>query len=102
MLVYEVTAQVDPEFCEEFELYMREQHIPDVVSAGKFLEASFERSSPGRYRIRYVAESREVLETYVHDRAPALREDVRVRFPGGLDLSREEWEIIHSERTGSS
>ena len=56
-VVYEVTAVVEHELAEEWERYMREQHIPDVLATGWFTRASLIRAQGGRYRISYHAKS---------------------------------------------
>ena len=42
-VVYEVTAVVEHELAEEWERYMRERHIPDVLATGWFTRASLVR-----------------------------------------------------------
>jgi hypothetical protein len=93
MLIYEVTAAVDAAIRDEFERFMAEQHIPDVLATGKFAAAFF-AGSDGLYRIGYHCDSREMLEAYYAGNATALRADVAERFPTGIELSRNELEII--------
>jgi hypothetical protein len=96
MVIYEVTAAVEIELAEAYELFMSEQHIPDLLKTGCFTSVSFERSTPGRYRIRYAAPTRESLDRYLSEHAPRLRKDFIDQFPEGADLSREEWTLIKS------
>ena len=44
MVVYEVTATVDLERCEDYEVFMRERHIPDLLATKSFIGASFENT----------------------------------------------------------
>jgi hypothetical protein len=97
-VTYEITASVRPELCAEYEHYMIEQHIPDLLETGFFIGASLSRSEPGRYRIRYEASSREALDRYLSEHAPRLRQDFAETFPDGIDISREEWEEIGNWR----
>jgi hypothetical protein len=94
MIVYEVDAKVNNDLCAEFERYVIETHIPDLLATGYFQTASFDSDSAGGYRIRYFAETREELEKYLAEEAPRLREDVAVHFPEGLELSRQEWTVL--------
>ena len=94
MVTYEVTAAVRPELAGAYERFMREQHIPDLLATGAFVAASFSRSAPGRYRIRYEAADRATLDRYLAEHAPRLREDLLRHFPSGVDLSREVWEVL--------
>jgi hypothetical protein len=96
VIVYEVTAKVEAAHREKYEGYMRDRHIPDLLATGFFLSASFERSEPGRYRMRYVCESQGTLEVYLEKEAPRLRNDVTEHFPEGIELSREVWDVLAS------
>lgn len=92
-ILYEISAGVREDLAEDFEQYMNERHIPDVLATGAFESATFVRAGSGRYRITYIA-SRENLAGYLRDHAPRLRAHVAETFPGGLELSREEWEVV--------
>lgn len=94
MTTYEITAVVRPDLAPAYERYMRDHHIPDVLATGEFTAASFGRSAPGRYRVRYEARDRTSLDRYLADHAPELRADFAKHFPDGVELSREEWEMI--------
>ena len=92
-VIYEITAEVREDLIAEFEPYMNSQHIPDVMATGAFESSMFTRSQPGRYRISYRTD-RVSLDGYLRDHAPRLRARVVETFPYGVDLSREEWEMI--------
>ena len=96
MLTYEITAMVRPDLCDEYERYMRDRHIPDLMKTGAFVATSFSRSAAGRYRIRYEARSREDLDSYLSAHAPRLRQHFTETFPEGIELSREEWAVLES------
>lgn len=91
--IYEITAEVREDLIADFEKYMNSRHIPDVMATGAFASSMFTRSEEGRYRISYKT-SREALDAYIRDHAPALRVHVAESFPDGVELSREVWEII--------
>jgi hypothetical protein len=95
-IVYEITAAVPPEAARQYESYMRSHHIPDILTTGCFTGASLERSEPGRYRARYMAADRESLDRYLAEHAPRLRADGERRFPPGVSVVREEWEVLQS------
>ena len=79
-MVYEVTARVDDALAYDYERYMIETHMPDVVRTGCFLHARLDQGGEGQYRAAYLA---------------ALREHMTARFPTGVTLSRRVW----TERT---
>ena len=94
MIIYEVSAVVKPDLCESYETYMTEQHIPDLMKTGCFVEASFESYSDGEYQMRYTSRSRDQLDTYLRTHAARLRRDLTSHFPDGITLSRKEWNVI--------
>jgi hypothetical protein len=93
-VIYEVTAVVVHELAEEWERYMRERHIPDVLASGWFDRAALVRAQGGRYRICYRADSAAHLDRYLTESAPALRAEFAARYPGGVALTRETWELV--------
>ena len=95
-ITYEITAIVRPDICGEYERYMIERHIPDLLETGAFEGASLSRSAEGRYCVRYEASSRETLDQYLAQHAPRLRQHFGETFPNGIELSREEWEQIQT------
>lgn len=94
-VIYEVTCSIAADLCEEFEIFMCGQHIPDILSSGQFSSASFAASTPGRYRISYTAHDRAALDRYLSRFADGLRADLAGRFPTGVQVTREEWTILH-------
>lgn len=96
MVTYEITATVRADLISDYERFMRECHIPDLLATGHFAAASFGRSRPGRYRIRYEARSRETLDRYIAEDAPRLRAHLQSNLPEGVDVTREEWDIVES------
>ena len=93
-IIYEITAQVREDLVDTFETFMIGRHIPDLMATGCFSGATFSSSGDGRYRVRYEAHDRASLDTYLNKHAANLREYVMETLPDGLDISREEWEVI--------
>ncbi|MGH8597071.1 MAG: DUF4286 family protein, partial [Gammaproteobacteria bacterium] len=81
------------ELITEYERYMISQHIPDVLECGYFISATFSRNG-NRYRIRYEAASQDLLDKYSEMEAPGLRNDFAAHFPNGIELTRENWEVV--------
>lgn len=96
MLIYEITATVSDELIETYEKYMSETHIPDLLATGYFKIAYFTRSIENRYRIQYHAHDQKALDDYLEKDAPSLREDFNSHFPAGIEVSRENWEILET------
>lgn len=96
MIIYEITATVNSDLIEDYESFMIDRHIPDLIETGHFGSAEISRSQPGRYRMRYAAKDKEALENYLRTDASRLREDFVRHFPDGVQILRENWEMMHS------
>jgi hypothetical protein len=90
-VTYEVTARVDDALAYDYERFMIETHIPEVVRTGCFLHARLDQGGEGQYRTSYQAVSHAEVDRYLADFAPALREHMTARFPTGVTLSRRVW-----------
>lgn len=88
---YEVTARVDDAVAYDYERYMIETHIPEVVRTNCFLHAHFQQGGEGQYRAAYHAATQAEVDRYLSEFAPALRERMSERFPTGVTLSRRVW-----------
>jgi len=93
MLIYEVTAKVDASIAAEYEAYMTDKHIPELLATGYFAAAFFAKNDD-IYRIGYHCDSQANLDAYFENDAERLRADVAAHFPTGIELSRNELEII--------
>ena len=96
MIIYEVTAKVGEHIASEFERFMIEQHIPDVLATGAFTSANFLLGPDGLYQTRYGCTSRDELDRYFNEHADELRKGVASRFPQGIEFSRREWDMIRT------
>jgi hypothetical protein len=91
---YQVTATVEPQLVDDFERFMVEDHIPALMATGCFGSAAIVRLAPGRYRMRYEAESRAKLDRYLETIATRVRAEFAARFPSGVALDRETAEVL--------
>ena len=96
MVIYEITAVVQPNLVEAYEKYMRERHIPDLLATKYFHAAYFTRTLENHYRIQYHAHDEEILREYLDKEAERLRADFIAHFPEGIEISREVWIVLHS------
>ena len=94
MIIYEITAIVRADLIDEYEKYMRERHIPDLLKTGCFSGAKFTRSEENRYRIQYEARDIASTENYLQTYAARLRDDFKAHFPEGAEVFRENWEVL--------
>lgn len=96
MIIYEITATVSEDLAADYEKYMHEQHIPDLLATGYFNAVFLTVSGENRYRIQYHANDQNALDEYLKNDATRLREDFAKHFPKGITLTRENWEVLQS------
>ncbi|GIU81845.1 MAG: DUF4286 family protein [Acidobacteria bacterium] len=92
-VIYQVEAKVRGDLIADFEEYMLETHICDVMKTGKFEKCIFAGKGNGIYQIQYFTDH-EQLQEYIEKEAPALRGDFIKRFPEGVEINRSELEIL--------
>ena len=84
-VIYNVTVSVDVDVSEDWLDWMKNVHIPDVMSTGMFEEARIskvlgEEEGGKTYAIQYLCGSMEVYEKYQRECAPRLQADHMKRY----------------------
>jgi len=86
MILYNVTVKVDPEIEQDWLRWMKEEHIPELMKTGLFLEYRFlqvedaEADSGNTYAIQYWLNNRDDFLRYQKDYAAALQATHRERY----------------------
>lgn len=86
MLIYNVTTGVDKRIEQEWLVWMKEIHIPDVMKTQMFLSYRMYKvltaaeEETVSYAIQYQAQSISQLDRYLERFAPALREEAKKKF----------------------
>jgi Domain of unknown function (DUF4286) len=86
MILYNVTIGIDKEIENEWVIWMKSQHIPDVMNTRIFVGYKFykvltheEDASPS-YCVQYFVPSIEEFNEYLNLHAPKLIEEHRLKF----------------------
>ncbi|PKR82163.1 DUF4286 domain-containing protein [Brumimicrobium salinarum] len=87
MVVYNVTISIDANVADAWLLWMKEQHIPDVMATGYFRDSKIcrvkgEEEGGLTFAIMYTAHSEEDLDTYQEKYAPQLQAEHTEKFKG--------------------
>ncbi|MBV9215118.1 MAG: DUF4286 family protein [Acidobacteria bacterium] len=91
--IYEVTIVVDGGRTAEFESYMADTHINEVLATGCFAAAFFARDG-STYTVGYHVNTPEDLDRYLNKHAGSLRQDVIDRFGESVSASRRTLDIV--------
>jgi len=104
MYIYNVTINIEEKIHDEWLNWMKNEHIPDMISTGKFSKALMtkvlveEEMGGITYSVQYTTTSKEILQQYYNEDANRLRAKSE-RFSGKFVAFRTELEIV-SEQNG--
>lgn len=99
-MLYIVKIAVDRERAEQWEAWMRDHHIPEVMDTGYFRHGIMARDeatdSEARrgYRILYQAHSEALFHKYQEEYAEELQQEHTERYRGAFEASRELLPVI--------
>ncbi len=89
MIIYNVTINIEDDAATAWLTWMKETHIPDVMSTGLILDYNFskllsrqEDETGETYVIQYLCESMAHYEKYQSEFAPALQAETQKCFGG--------------------
>lgn len=100
MYIYNVTTNIEEKAHDSWLQWMKETHIPQVLSTGKFLSAKFtkvlvEEDMGGyTYSVQYTVPDKATLDRYYEEDAPALIESIQKKFAGQLVSFKTELEVV--------
>lgn len=101
MIIYNVTVNIDHDSHDEWVRWMRDEHIPDVMATGYFLDNRFAKvladdQGGVTYSIQYTCKSMLDLQEYQRDHAPRLQADHTKRFEGKFVAFRTLLEMVET------
>lgn len=103
MYIYNVTTNVDESIHLEWLNWMKEKHIPEMLSTGKFSNAKMsqvmieEEMGGVTYSVQYTTDSSETLEDYYNEDAPRLRDKANRLFSNKIISFRTELKVISEQ-----
>ncbi len=107
MYIYNVTTNIEESVHEQWVQWMKDTHIPEVLSTGKFLSAKMcrvlvEEDMGGfTYSVQYTALDKETLERYYSEDAPRLRQKAMQLFTGKLVSFRTELKVVSNHQSAN-
>lgn len=99
MIIYNVTVKIDLDVHDEWLQWMRQTHIPEVMSTGKFIDHQVAKvlvdDQDGiTYAIQYKCKSMAELEDYQQNHADALQRDHAERYKDKFVAFRTLLELV--------
>lgn len=105
MIIYNVTVNIEQEIQEDWLVWMKEQHIPDVMATGKFVDYQLcklisHQEEGITYAIQYRAENMKDLHEYQMEHAPALQKEYIDRYQNKSVAFRTLLEVVDGNKNG--
>ncbi len=99
MIIYNVTVNVEDSVHDDWLQWMKEVHIPDVMSTGCFVENRFarvliEEESGRTYSIQYLAKGMDSLQDYQDNFAAKLQREHLDRYQNKFVAFRTLLELV--------
>lgn len=99
MILYNVTLSVDPPIAQQWLDWMREKHIPDVMSTNCFLESRISRihgeeEGGVTFSVMYLCANQELLDLYQSTYASKLQKEHADKFEGKFVAFRTYLSVI--------
>ncbi|GAB3541687.1 DUF4286 family protein [Pontibacter brevis] len=103
MILYNITVNIENSVAQEWLQWMKEVHIPEVMSKGYFLNNQVARlineidNGGTTYAVQYYCRNMEDLEEYQRDHAPALDNKHLERYEGKFVVFSSMLEVIGTD-----
>ena len=100
MILYNVTVAIDKEVEEEWVIWMKNVHIPEVMETNQFEEYKFfkvlntDDPKASSYSVQYFAESMKNIQLYMNAFAPELQQKALLKFPNRIAAFRTILETV--------
>ena len=99
MIIYNVTVNIDDDVHDEWLQWMKEKHIPDVMSTGLFIENKICRllvkeESGISYSIQYTCQNINDYNTYQREHSERLQKEHAIRYADKFVAFRTLLEVV--------
>lgn len=100
MIIYNVTINIHESVHDQWLGWMQQKHIPEILATGKFSSAKIvkvlieEEMGGTTYSVQYSCESKEILQKYYDEDAPAFRAEGLALFGDKMLAFRTELELV--------
>lgn len=104
MYIYNVTINIEEEIHDRWLQWMKDEHIPEMLTTGKFSAAKMcrvlveEEMGGITYAVQYTTDSKETLEKYYREDAERLRAKSSP-FAGKFVAFRTELQIVSEHQS---
>lgn len=103
MIIYNVTIKVEPAAAKDWLKWMKEEHIPDLMGTGLFIDYRLSRlleqdeADGVTYIVQYFCDQMEHYNTYISEYAQGMRDKGFARFGSKFVAFRTIMEVESGE-----
>ncbi|WP_111600529.1 DUF4286 family protein [Chitinophaga skermanii] len=100
MIIYNVTIKVSPAIHNAWFVWMKEEHIPEILATGLFHDYRMCRlleqddSDGPTYTVQYSTDTQENYQTYLQEHAPVLRQKSFDKFGDNFVAFRTVMQVV--------
>lgn len=101
MIVYNVTTKVTTAIQQQWLQWIKEEHIPDIISTGCFTHATVlqlmevDDSEGPTFAVQYFAESKALYNNYIEKYAAPMRQKAFDKWGNQFIAFRSLMQVIH-------
>lgn len=101
MVIYNVTIKVDDSIAENWLTWLKEEHIPDVISTGCFTHATILRllevdeTEGPTYAVQYHSESNALYNQYIEKFSDEMRKKAADKWGNKFIAFRSVMQVVH-------
>lgn len=101
MIIYNVTIKVENSIAADWLIWLKEEHIPDVISTGCFTHATVlhlietDDSEGVTYAVQYQADNKDLYSRYIEKFADGMRTKGADKWGNQFIAFRTVMEVVH-------
>jgi len=101
MIIYNVTIKVTHSIADDWLVWLRDEHIPDILNTGCFTDArvlrlmEVDESDGPTYAVQYHAESKALYNRYIQEYATGMRNKGMDKWGDKFVAFRSVMQIVH-------
>lgn len=100
MIVYNVTIKVENDIADEWVMWMKEEHVPDLFNTGLFVDYRLcrlleqDEAEGVTFSAQYVCADIKAYNSYIDTHAMTMRDKAFKRFGGKFVAFRSVMEVV--------
>jgi len=101
MIIYNVTIKVQDSIKEDWLSWLKEEHIPEIISTGCFTHANImqllevDDTEGPTYAVQYYAESKGLYNNYIENHAANMRQKAFAKWGNKFIAFRSVMQVVN-------